>query len=413
MRGKHWEEIRAALGDEKPMSTTYIDEPGETWFAVMNAGIYVWSNGTLHKEAFQPPPLLCTERRVFYQPRKSLYVELAVYGDVGVLTCAVDNGFNRQFPFDPTELAERCAHYESVGFARVGPWHLSQNQVVVREYRSKSDKAVLRVDGKTFLEGYEEVECSDRAAAEALAEERVAKLLQTGFQFVLVETMGARHQNPAPVTPPNVPKMATWPEPSTANEAVDQAMARLEELHRLFPAVTAVLELIKLPEEAARAASFVGGEFPKELCRAEIGEAPEPVKNSFEYFQARYQSITWAVLGTWNSADDYVDTFQSNFGHGAKCLMEIRDVSPFSEEWANDFDMPELTCLSPLDSDTVFDTRFTSEEGEHPVVRFDYQAFPKLRKGPPKTIQPFGFWLLERVTRLSKKVRPWLIKTQG
>jgi len=88
----------------------------------------------------------------------------------------------------------------------------------------------------------------------------------------------------------------------------------------------------------------------------------------------------------------------------------------FTEEWANDFRDPELTKdlvkLCPFESDFVFDTRYTSDAGEHPIFRFDYE-FPRAPKRAPKKIKPFGFWLLERVNRQSKKLIPWLVKIQG
>jgi len=231
MRTKHWEAIYKALGDEKPMSTTYIDEAEETWFAVAGNGIYVWSLGTLYKEAFVSPAKVCNERRVFYHHQNSLYVELAVYDDVGVITCAVDNGYMRQFAFAPESIDTRCAHYQSMGFTRVGDWHLDSDQVVVREYRTHNDRRIVRVDGEALYIGHDEFFCVSRSEAEKLAEKRIAEFLEESFALVLIETMSAYHQNPEPLTPIELPTLTSWPTPKNAEEAVDQAMARLEEVH--------------------------------------------------------------------------------------------------------------------------------------------------------------------------------------
>ena len=87
MRAAHWKQIHEALKGEKPMTTTYIDEAEETWFTVMNKGLYVWSHGVLYKEAIKTPNRVCNKRCLFYHHQRSLYVELAVYGDKGVLSC--------------------------------------------------------------------------------------------------------------------------------------------------------------------------------------------------------------------------------------------------------------------------------------------------------------------------------------
>ncbi len=412
MKGAHWEDIRKALGDEKPMSVTYIDESNETWFAVMNAGIYVWSDGTLYKDAVEAPTEVCDERRLFYHPQKSLYVELAVYEEeIGVLTCAVDNGFKRQFEFDVEDFSARCDHYTAVGFTPVGPWHLNPDQVVVREYRSATDKKVVRLDGNSVFVGSEETTCSDRSEAEYFVEESVGELLENGFEFVLIETMSARHQNPEEYAPPTAPEMAIWSEPKTAEDAVDQAMARLEELHRLFPKANAVLELLKHPEEDARAAEFANVEDILDLTWSDT-ISTEPAKNSFEYFRARYKTVTWAVLNCWNSASDYVNTFASDYGIGATCVVEIRDATALPPEWADDYGIPALIHLRTFSASMGFDVRFTSEAGEHPVVWFDHHE-PEVLDEAPDPIEPFGFWLLNEVKSLTDELLPWLIRTQG
>jgi len=115
------------------------------------------------------------------------------------------------------------------------------------------------------------------------------------------------------------------------------------------------------------------------------------------------------LLNAWKGADDYIPTYQSPNAHQGTCALEIAEAVPYSKEDADDRRRPELVHFSRFERGFVFDTRFTSDSGEHPILAFRHIESAR----EPKEIQPFGFWLLERVTQLVGDVLPWLVKTQG
>ena len=122
--------------------------------------------------------------------------------------------------------------------------------------------------------------------------------------------------------------------------------------------------------------------------------------------------MTWAVLNCWNSASEYVRTFDSNYGNGARCVLEIRDATPLPSDWADVYGIPELVDIHTFSIDQGFDLRFTSDDGEHPVVEFDLHE-PEVLAEAPDPIEPFGFWLLDTVKWNTAQLLPWLVRTQG
>lgn len=78
----------------------------------------------------------------------------------------------------------------------MGAWHLSPTKIVVREFRSEKEKAVVSVNETSVFIGNEEFTCDDRSAAEILVEEKIEELLDNGWRFVLIETMRSRNKIP-------------------------------------------------------------------------------------------------------------------------------------------------------------------------------------------------------------------------
>ena len=116
--------------------------------------------------------------------------------------------------------------------------------------------------------------------------------------------------------------------PRSNSFSIFQAVARVTELHNLFPRATAVLELIE-PSDEKRLKDFecksLAEWFPERVGRWR--SAPhinvDECKSSFDYFTRRYGSFTWTLLNCWLEPDN-VRTFNSNNVHGgSNCVVAI------------------------------------------------------------------------------------------
>lgn len=418
----HWTQIKAALGDEKP-GYTYLDDPRECWFAVQGRGLCAWQRGQLFRERAASPASVPLARHVFHHLDEECLVELTEHTEGGRIVFAIDNGAMFQAELDPSGFGALAEHYEELGFRRVNPWNLAADTVLWREYRQPGgdakSKVVVSVDGTGWgAETWQE--CATRAEAEAAAEAHVLSLLAEGYRLVRMEQWEANEENPSVASAPAVPQLATYPEPESARAAVDQAVARLSELHRVLPKAHLVVELIELPEDRARLAAL-GHEHFSEWYPERLGRWLEPreaadAQSSFDYFVQRYGTLTWVVRP--GSPDELGTFYCGNVCGGGTSPLEIHPHDyDCLEELAEANDEPGYLQLNVFHGgwhdglSYALDTRFRSDEGEHPLIPFD-ECEPELPEGPPAEIQPFGYWLLERVKELSAVALPWLSKFQ-
>ena len=220
---------------------------------------------------------------------------------------------------------------------------------------------------------------------------------------------------------PSLPALATYPEPASAREAVDQAVERLRELHRELPKAHLVVELIDLPGDQPRLAALGHEHFsewyPERLGRWLAPREAEDDQSSYDYFVQRYGTLTWVVRP--GAPDDLATFYCGNVAGGGLSPLEIHPHDyDCLEELADANEEPGYLELNVFHGgwhdgcSYALDTRFRSPEGEHPIVPFD-ECEPELPEGPPAEIQPFGYWLLERVEEATALALPWLSKFQA
>lgn len=416
----HWIPIREALGAEEP-GYTYVDFPDECWFSIKDRGLRVWSQGVMHLDPAPTPVSVPRSRQVFFHYDEGCWVELTEYAEGGRLICAVDNGAFFRAALDPSQFAAKAAHLGGLGFREVNAWNLSADTILWREYRrERTEKVVVSVDG-VVCSGREDATCDSREAAEARGEAEIRALLEDGYELVRMEQWDAQHENPPVASEPALPELRDYPEPQSANEAVDQAIARITELHRLLPNGHLVVELLDLPDAQPRL-DALGHEHFTEWYSEQLGRWLEPgsgdgATSSFDYFVKRYGTLTWVVRS--GSPDDLPTFYVGNVCGGGLSPLQINSHDyGYLEEHADAMEEPRYLELNVFHGgwhdgmSYAFDTRFTSPDGEHPIIHFDECEPTDFDDTAPESIQPFGFWLLERVKETSAQLVPWLSRFQ-
>jgi len=385
----------------------------------------VWRNSSeliVAEQSTVPKAAACQRRVVLYSYAKSLFVELSDYGDgVSVQTCAVDNnGYLRQLPLQPDQIDTLVEHYVALGFVRVGAWHLVEDRVVRRNFRLRGDDCVCVLDNVTVRAGEFRETCETRELAERLIEEKIAELATDGALLLAGIQTWPGANNPPPLTPVAAPSLTQWPQATSARQAVDQAVARATELHRLFPRGHAVLELLNLPDDDARAAEY--GDQLLQRAATSVGrwrniendndnndDAIEREDSSWQYFRKRYGSFTWIVarmsMPPQLSAPNHTYLNQS-------CLISIEkeQAYPDIDDMAEALDEPRVSQLHVFDGcwHYALDMNVTDANGEHPIVRFD-ESYPEFHTlGPNSGFKPFGYWLLERIENFTPELIRWL-----
>jgi hypothetical protein len=439
-----WDTICAAVSTELGAEVTVsrdarFEAPDEVWFSVKwpktadqmfaRGSTCIWSRGELlvAKEPVEAPARCAVARNVLYHYLDSLFIEMADYGEgKGIVTFAVDNGWAVLIDCAPGTFEERVQHYASVGFVRVGAWHLDESTVVRRNFVGPERKyAAVRLDGNVVTVGKDVNEYPDRVAAEAEMEKAIAKLHVDGFRCRQLESQGSSGDNPPAVTPLHMPPATVWPEPTSANDAVDQAVARVTQLHNLYPRANMVLELLNLPADETRMEALGGSHYPKWFPRrlgrwlrlsSDVDKTQDPRKaaNSFDYLLQRYGTFTWSVATPWLSPP--VHTFNSgNVSGGPRCVVAIEsDAYGAIEDMSEAMEDPAVLKLQVFDGGWRYalDTSVTASNGEHPIVRFS-EGEPEFYAGDVSSIEPFGMWLLRRVVDIEKDLVPWLARVNG
>jgi hypothetical protein len=373
----------------------------------------------LYKGDVALPESPCLERRVYFHKRLGLFVEFSTYSEGLFVTFAINNGAYVRVAMDSEKVDEWVGHYEGLGFRQVGAWHISPSTVIWREYRDFDNKAVVTIDGSELSVGGDKSSYPDRESAEAKAEEAAAELIGKGYWLQLMEEGRARHENPPELTPIEVPAMREYSAPGSAFEAVDQAVAKMTEVHELFTDAHFVTELLDLPADRARLEALGHDDFFTEMHSERIGRWRNPptveeTSSSYDYFCRRYGSMTW-ILG--DSPDDISCFYCGNVSGGGWSPLEIVDDDYDTGDLAEATGEDLLTKLHVFHGgwhhgqSYAFDTRYSSEEGEHPIVHFD-ECEPEMLSEEPEEIQAFGYWLLKRVDELLASGVPWLASVQ-
>jgi len=418
-----WDAINAIVAEKQYrfMYSNYLDTPEEKWLTLKStnddspwAGLAIWRDGelTVGGEAPVPPKgVVCQRRVVLYDYANSLFVEMCDYGEGrGIQLIAVDNGYRQRVPLNTDDIDKLIQHYEKIGFVRVGAWHLLENKVIRRNNSLNRKSAVCILNNRTVEVGEFTETCETREEAEQLMEQKLAELVAEGGTLGGIESWRGSG-NPPPVTPLVLPELKQWPKPTSARDAVDQAVARVKELHDLFPRGNCVMEQLKLPDDKARADGFCSLNDPRvgEWHRDDR-ETPASDDSSWHYFRKKYGSLTWVNANTWMEPD--VDTGK-HMDNDASCLLSIEKEQSYNglEEMADAEEEPKILKLHVFDGcwRYAFDTTSVIDKhGEHPIVDFD-ESEPQFFEGEPgDEFQAFGYWLLERVDEIIPKLVPWL-----
>lgn len=417
---KDWERLQALNGGEKLYYVDpALDVPGEVWFTAAGNKMRVAKAGQLYRGEVSLPSAGPSRRELWHHARRDLFVEFLEFPSETYATLAHNNGSLLHLQLEHTQLEDWKQHYRRLGFRLVGSWHLNSFTRIARSYfNPEKGSAVVFVDGTQFgCRGKSQAaaECSTREEAEQLAEAHCAGLCMSGYRLHRIEHEDSLKENPPTVTPAPRPVLASYRQPNTAYEAVDIAVARLTELHRVFPLSHLVVELLSLPADEARVDSVVrDAGFFCDLHADRIGQwqAPRPAPeagSSFDYFVAKYGTLTWVFASTPQEGRDTLQCFYcGNVSGGGWSPLEIR---------ADEFEVeaPGLACLKVFHGgwhhghSFALDTRVADQNHEHPIVPF---AESDSRLGEPGEVVAFGHWLLRRVEKFSAVAVPWLATMQ-
>ncbi len=211
--------------------------------------------------------------------------------------------------------------------------------------------------------------------------------------------------------------------PKNGNEAVDYAIDELKAFFQKYPQGQIVIEQVDPKESKAALENVSEEKFFFDMHKLKFGrwlskkKKPAKVKNSFDYFTRVYGTLTWAI-----GYDIKADTFlMGNVSGGGRGVLEIAD------DFNGDCSLEQIAENHPdhgFEGGKVFhggwgsggyimDTRITSKEGEHPIYYFcgedeDSNMLHTESINKKMTVQPFGFWLKEKVEEIIETLEPQL-----
>ncbi|NTX53547.1 hypothetical protein [Myxococcus sp. CA039A] len=415
------------------------DVPEECWFYDSENRLQVWTRETLLEFNAMPAPSVARQRHFLALRLEGLFVDVALYEDGALCTRGMLGGRVTQSRVRLSEVDALVLHYGRLGFHSGLGWNVSSNRLVRRELRVTQpgllrsetvsvDGAVLhtvsvRVAGLEKTSQEERTPFATREEALVAVEQRLFNLEQEGLSAFTCSTPPAREENPAPPSQSPWVELSSVARPTTAHEAVDAAVALLAELHHKLPVGHFVVELIDPTQDRARLERMGhGSEFFRSMHEKRFGrwtkpEAVDAAGSSFDYFTRRYGTATWVAMAPSN-----VTTHLSgNVSGGGSCVLEINAHEYNVKELAEILDEPVPGLAQALvfhggwhdGASFLFDRRSQTTEGEYGIHRFN-ESEPELPEEPtaPGKIQPFGFWLFERVVAIREKLVPALRELQ-
>ncbi|WP_205522604.1 hypothetical protein [Myxococcus eversor] len=416
-----------------------LDVPEECWFFDSEYRLQIWSRETLFEFNVVPAPSVARQRHFLVQRLDGLFVDLAVYEDSAICTRGTLGGRVAQARVRLSDIDGLVSHYGRLGFHAGLGWNVSSDRLVRRELRSTQPGLIrsetVSVDGAELhavsvrVAGLEKTSHEERTPFqtrdEALvaAEQRLFALEQEELTAFTCSTPQAKHVNPAPPSQSPKVELSSAARPDTAREAVDAAVALLTELHHKLPEGHFVIELIDPEQDRARLERMGhGGTFFRSMHEKRFGrwtrpEAVDATGSSFDYFTRRYGTATWVVA----HANGETTHLSGNVSGGGQCVLEINADEYNVEELAENLDEPVPGLSLALvfhggwhdGASFLFDRRSQTPEGEYGIHSFG-ELEPELPDEPtaPEHIQPFGFWLFERVVALREKLVPALRELQ-
>ncbi|MCP3060168.1 hypothetical protein LXT21_15395 [Myxococcus sp. K38C18041901] len=424
MADTDWKRLQKLNGsDAIRRADPQFDSKDEVWFYSEDFELRVWSAGTLYKRDEQAVTFTApvTARHVLYRGGWLLYVDVTVRGDKATVRRGTLNGHSHVALVDASGVEALLARYRSMGFRDGTPWNATSKKVLERQYRKEETKAwSMTVDGNHTIEERKEKAHASWEAAVAYAEKRVRAQEKAGFVQYNQELWPAKHPNPEPKPAkgapkrPKPPKGTKFPKPKDAFEAVDIAVAMLKDLHERFPSGHFITELVdakkdkKRIESAEEHVSFFVRHHKLRLGQWLKAKPLKPKKkeSSWDYFLRVYGSATW-ILAT-NASEDLPGFYCGNVtGGGWSCLeisADVYDIGNLVDATGND----ELEDLEPfhggwdINRSFAFDNRASNAAGERAIVPFDENTSDMPKKTPVSRIQPFGLWMHQRVSQMTR-----------
>ncbi|WPB79962.1 hypothetical protein KYC5002_12535 [Archangium violaceum] len=428
---------RAVYNDSRML---VFDHPDECWFHSADFRLHVWSHGALLEEERVPSPAAARERAFLVQKLDGLYVDIALFESTAIITRGSFGGRCTQAALKPTDVEALAAHYRKLGFQHVYGWNVSRERLLKRELRLTQPGLLraeqVQVDGavrltvSTRVVGTEKTVAEERTSfasreeAVAAAEQRLFALEQEGLSPFTLSMPQSTQVNPEP---PGLPPVAltAFARPETPHAAVDVAVARLAELHHKLRAGHFIVELLQPDADRDRLDSMGhGSRFFRDLHAERFGRWLRPAEaptegSSFEYFVRRYGTATWVVK--W--AGKVPTHYSGNVSGGGQCVLEVNADEYNVEELANHLEQP-LPGMAEAHVfhggwhdglSFIFDRRTRTPEGEFGIHEFDENdpgaSWPEQPLAPDE-IQPFGFWLFDRVEAICQTLVPELLEAQ-
>lgn len=411
-----WDELDALFETKVARIAPLVDAADEVWALRLDRFVYrllVWRDGRVI-ESCATPDSPVRRREAAFDLFRSTVIELEHGDETVVVRRAQLNGALHTAcePAGPRGFERERA----LGFRPASAWEVPPFGRVHRQYLREREVWVISVAGdevrQTGGARWHDDPRTERLgspdAAIARAEELIAERTRAGFALRLIELLDETQWHEAPPFTPSA-------DPYTA---VDAAVEQIRALTRSQPRGHFVIEERDPVRDAAVLDELGYGEFFIDMHResfdrwSAIAAAPR-AGSSFEYFLARYRSLTWIVGSCVASG---LPTFYcGNVSGGGWCCLELADL---------DYDTSGADGLYPDRGYArgrvfhggwgrygyIMDTRVASAAGEHPIYRFsddgpiDRDDLMPETPADPAAIEPFGCWLERHVHELVSEI---------
>ncbi len=411
-----------------PYLAALLDTPNEVWVRYQVGYRYVlavWRDGrVVNKVAHEAVPSspVCA-RHIWWSIGAKLVIERVVHDDAVVVYRAHLNGPLHTSVEPPGNDLEPPS-----GFREISPWEIPPFGRVHRQFVRYGDGEpvlgerpiaavwVVSVAGTEVRtsggEGVpwhanQKVEaCATRGDVIARHEQLVEEHMRAGYEMRMIEFLEATGHHPAP------PLVRT----EDPYAAVDAAMTRIQMLRATYPVGHFVVEELDPVRDADVLRRHGHDKFFTDMHAETFGrwtsirDAPR-AGSSFDYFLARYRSVTWIVASEMSQGLPMF--YCGNVSGGGWCCLEVGDLGVDLEEF--DKAHPGLGYATARVfhggwgcTGFVFDQRVASPTGEHP-------SYPFSLDGPTDDLMPaqpvdsieieaFGHWLEREVHKIGSEI---------